>query len=207
MMETIEIPAELACFKLPEAVQARLQELLDRQDAGQTLTPEERREAEGLVELAEFLSFLRLRATPTKASAWMPAIPASLRRRTIARAGDRCEYCGLAQVGQAATFHIDHVVSTAAGGLTISENLALACISCSLRKGARQAAPDPESGEDAPLYSPRQQIWGEHFRWEGLRVVGLTPTGRATAAALAMNRPMILAIRAEEARFGRHPPP
>jgi hypothetical protein len=61
-MQTIEIPAELARFELPEAVQARLQHLLDKQDAGDALTPEERSEAEGLVELAEFLSLLHLRA-------------------------------------------------------------------------------------------------------------------------------------------------
>jgi hypothetical protein len=62
MLTTIEIPTELARFELPEAVQARLQRLLDQQDAGEGLTPDERREAEGLVELAEFLSLLRLRS-------------------------------------------------------------------------------------------------------------------------------------------------
>ena len=62
MLDTIEIPRELVHFQLPEAVQARLQHLLDRQDAGEALTPEERNEAEGLVELAEFLSLLNLRA-------------------------------------------------------------------------------------------------------------------------------------------------
>jgi hypothetical protein len=39
-----------------------LQSLLDRQDADQPLTAQERDEAEGLVELAEFLSLLWLRA-------------------------------------------------------------------------------------------------------------------------------------------------
>jgi hypothetical protein len=62
MTETIEIPADLVHFRLPEAVQARLQHLLDKQDSGETLTPEERQEAEGLVELAEFLSLLQLRS-------------------------------------------------------------------------------------------------------------------------------------------------
>jgi len=62
MLDTIEIPRELVHFQLPEAVQARLQYLLDRQDAGEELTLEERNEAEGLVELAEFLSLLALRA-------------------------------------------------------------------------------------------------------------------------------------------------
>lgn len=62
MPEIIEIPAELTNFQFPEAVQERLQFLLDRQDAGEQLTQFERREAEGLVELAEFLSLLRLRS-------------------------------------------------------------------------------------------------------------------------------------------------
>lgn len=58
----VELPGDLARFQLPEAVAARLQALLDRQDSGQSLTIPERNEAEGLVNLAEFLTLLRLRA-------------------------------------------------------------------------------------------------------------------------------------------------
>jgi hypothetical protein len=58
----VELPADLDRFRLPAAVNARLQSLLDRQDAGQPLTAEERAEAEGLVNLAELLTLLRLRA-------------------------------------------------------------------------------------------------------------------------------------------------
>ena len=58
----VDLPADLARFRLPEAVAARLQTLLDRQDSGQPLSAAEREEAEGLVDLAEFLSLLRLRA-------------------------------------------------------------------------------------------------------------------------------------------------
>lgn len=58
----IEVPDDLARFRLPEGVQHRLQELLDKQDEGQALSPHEQREAEGLVDLAELLSLLRLRA-------------------------------------------------------------------------------------------------------------------------------------------------
>ena len=43
-------------------VQQRLTELLDKQDTGTTLTDAERHEAEGLVDLAELLSLLRLRS-------------------------------------------------------------------------------------------------------------------------------------------------
>ena len=42
-----------------------------------------------------------------------------------------------------------------------------------------------------------------HFRWDGVRVVGITPTGRATVMALHMNRPLALAIREEAAHRGR----
>lgn len=58
----IELPDDLDRFRLPVAVNDRLQELLDRQDRGETLTSRERSEAEGLVNLAELLSLLRLRA-------------------------------------------------------------------------------------------------------------------------------------------------
>ena len=57
-----QIPADLVRFKLPSAVQARLQSLLDQQDRGQPLSVAERGEAEGLVDLAELLTLLRLRA-------------------------------------------------------------------------------------------------------------------------------------------------
>lgn len=58
----VDLPADLARFRLPVAVAARLQDLLDRQDAGQPLTAQEWDEAEGLVEMSEFLTLLRLRA-------------------------------------------------------------------------------------------------------------------------------------------------
>ena len=47
---------------LPRGVGNRLQSLLDRRDQGEELTPAERLEAEGLVNLAELLSLLRLLA-------------------------------------------------------------------------------------------------------------------------------------------------
>jgi len=62
VMVEVEMPADLAKFKLPKGVNKRLQHLLDRQDRGESLSPAERLEAEGLVNLAEFLSLLHLRA-------------------------------------------------------------------------------------------------------------------------------------------------
>ena len=136
----------------------------------------------------------------------MSDVPVALREVVVLRARNRCEYCGLSQLGQEAAFHIDHVAPRAAGGPTVPVNLALACVSCSLRKWARRSAPDPDTGDEVPLFSPREQEWAAHFRWEGAAIVPLTATGRATVTALAMNRPLVIAIRLEEAERGRHPP-
>jgi hypothetical protein len=56
----LDLPDDLARFRLPEAVAARLQDLLERQEASSPLTGPERAEAEGLVNLAEFFTLLRL---------------------------------------------------------------------------------------------------------------------------------------------------
>jgi hypothetical protein len=133
-------------------------------------------------------------------------VPERLRRLVVNRAAGRCEYCGLSQEGQEATFHIDHVLPLSAGGATAETNLALACVSCSLRKESRRSAVDPSGGRRVPLFHPRRQRWLDHFRWDGATVAPLTATGRATIVALQMNRPLILSIRTEEAHRGRHPP-
>lgn len=134
-------------------------------------------------------------------------IPAQLRRQVIHRAQNRCEYCGLAQVSQEATFHIDHVAPVNSGGATAINNLALACVSCSLRKGARTTAHDPKTERDARLFNPRRDSWRLHFRWDGVRALGISPTGRATVAALNLNRAVAQSIRHEEILRDRHPPP
>jgi hypothetical protein len=110
------MPDDLARFRLPPAVNKRLHTLLDRQDTAAQLTAAERKEAEGLVKLAELPSLLQLRLDGLEDG----------RRR-----GER---------------------------------------------DSRQRRPD-------------------HFCWEGVRAAGMRPTGRATVAALRMNRPLILAIR------------
>lgn len=68
---------------------------------------------------------------------------------------------------------------------------------------------DPESNEESALFHPRQHDWREHFLWsaDGLSLIGLTPTGRATIAALALNRERVVAIREADRAAGRHPPP
>lgn len=59
LMVRIQVPEELEFFQFPESLNRRLHDLLDKQDAGEILTPEERSEAEGLVEVAQMISVLR----------------------------------------------------------------------------------------------------------------------------------------------------
>lgn len=61
-MIQVEIPEQMATSSLPEGVNRRLERLLDKQDEGTPLTPDEQKEAEGLVDLAEMLSLIRLQA-------------------------------------------------------------------------------------------------------------------------------------------------
>ncbi|HEX2574179.1 MAG TPA: hypothetical protein VH877_31825 [Polyangia bacterium] len=69
----LALPEDLDRLMLPEGVDRRLQTLLDKQDRGEPLTEDEQVEAEGLVNLAEFLTLLRLRAS----RAAMPAEPSA----------------------------------------------------------------------------------------------------------------------------------
>lgn len=103
---------------------------------------------------------------------------------------------------------MDHIVPVAQGGTNTEENLALACFHCNRRKTDRQRGIEPTSGREVPLFHPRQQHWGTHFVWsaDGVRLVGVSPTGRATITALDLNRARILRIRMADIEVGRHPP-
>lgn len=123
---------------------------------------------------------------------------AATRAQVRRRAGNRCEYCGLAQeAAPVATFHIEHVIPRQHGGGDDPSNLALACYHCNHHKGPNLTGIDPETGQIIPLFNPRTQLWNEHFALEGMEVVGLTPTGRTTVRVLAMNTDVQRQVRAE----------
>jgi len=65
-MTTVTVELELLedwqALRLPEALEERLQDLLDRQDEQGSLSSQERREAEALVQLVDMLALMRLRA-------------------------------------------------------------------------------------------------------------------------------------------------
>ncbi len=123
-------------------------------------------------------------------------IPAKLLRFVRERADNVCEYCRLPQDSQEATFHVDHIKPRSASGVTSEDNLALACVTCSLRKAARQRVRDPQTRKLTRLFHPRKDHWADHFTWTRTwRVRGKTAIGRVTVTSLGMNRPAIIAIR------------
>jgi 5-methylcytosine-specific restriction endonuclease McrA len=131
-------------------------------------------------------------------------IPLSLVKQVRERAREICEYCLLPQASQEAIFHLDHVRPRAAAGQTMFDNLALACVTCSLKKSARTHGFDPKSNKNVPFFNPRVDKWSAHFRWgRNCRLVGITATGRTTIRALGMNRPAILIIRQSLMTLGR----
>lgn len=135
-------------------------------------------------------------------------IPKALRDRVAAQAGHRCGYCRTSTFLVGTAFEIDHIIPESLGGLTEEENLWLACPACNGHKSNRIAAVDFVTGEMVRLFDPRRQEWSEHFAWNGSgdEIIGLTPTGRATVAALHLNRPVLVYARSLWARWGYHPP-
>ncbi len=103
---------------------------------------------------------------------------------------------------------IEHLVPEVMGGPTIEDNLWLACSPCNGFKGVRISALDPQSAEVVALFNPRHQLWLEHFAWsdEGELIIGLTVVGRATVAALQLNRELLVEARKIWYASGLHPP-
>ncbi len=125
-----------------------------------------------------------------------------LARTVKERAGGRCEYCRIPQSGFPLPFQIDHVVAEKHAGETAQDNLALACPHCNRYKGSNIAGLDPASGQLVGLFHPRTDVWAKHFRFDGPRILGRTPTGRVTVQVLAMNAEDLLLFRTELLREG-----
>jgi hypothetical protein len=120
----------------------------------------------------------------------------SLRQFVRDRAERRCEYCGISEEHDLVLpFHIEHIRARKHGGGDEAENLALACHHCILRKGSNLSGVDPRSNAVVELYHPRRDLWSANFAAANGLIEGLTPTGRATVATLAFNRPDRVELR------------
>ncbi|MFB2935233.1 HNH endonuclease [Aerosakkonemataceae cyanobacterium BLCC-F154] len=105
------------------------------------------------------------------------------------RANYLCEYCHSLEEASAAQFAIDHILPQSLGGSDELSNLALACQRCNGYRYNFITGIDPQTQQEIPLFNPRQDKWADHFIWtaDGLRIEGITPTGRATCNRLDLN--------------------
>jgi len=135
-------------------------------------------------------------------------IPQVMQEQVRQRANFLCEYCHASERWQYVQFTVDHFMPITLGGADDIDNLALACFHCNRRKSNHLTAVDPLSARETALFNPRRDRWQDHFIWsvDGLMMLGLTPTGRATVEALLLNRDRIMNIRAADRDIGRHPP-
>jgi HNH endonuclease len=131
---------------------------------------------------------------------------AELRRQVVERASNCCEYCLLHQDLVAFTHQVDHVIGEKHRGQTSLDNLALSCTVCNRRKGSDIGSIDPQTGNLVSLFNPRTQQWVDHFRLDGVHIVGLTEVGRATVEFLQLNAFERLIERDALIRANLYPP-
>jgi len=110
------------------------------------------------------------------------------------------------QALQGASFHLEHIIPSSAGGSDELNNLAWACPSCNLKKSARRTVVDPETMAEVPLFDPRTQVWEDHFAWSKYELIGRTPIGRGLVAAFDLNNNRRHLIREAEEYFDLFPP-
>ena len=78
----------------------------------------------------------------------------------------------------------------------------MACDRCNAYKGPNLSSLDPQTGLVVELFHPRNQVWQEHFAFQSVNIMGLTPIGRATVGLLKMNDERRRTLRAELIALG-----
>jgi hypothetical protein len=132
-------------------------------------------------------------------------VSAALRREVRERAGERCEYCLLAESEAIFPHEPDHLIALKHGGETTSANLALACFDCNRFKGSDIASVDPLTGELVGLFNPRTQAWSDHFKLRAGVIVSLTAVGRVTEKVLRLNLGSRVEVRERLVALAQYP--
>lgn len=140
----------------------------------------------------------------------MPDTRLSARQKTAVaqRASWCCEYCRSQELFSPDPFVAEHIKPRFREGTDDLSNLAFACQGCNGHKHTSTEAADPLSGRLVPLFHPRLNTWAQHFTWslDFTRVIGVTPTGRATVEKLRLNRPGLVNLRRVLRAQNEHPP-
>lgn len=102
-----------------------------------------------------------------------PTIPAELRRQVAEDAQQRCGYCLTSELLTGISLCADHLTPLALGGVTLRDNLWMACRPCNEIKNDRTHFEDSATGERVPFFNPRTQRWRDHFTWstDGTEVI------------------------------------
>ena len=205
----LDIPKDWRTFRLPPPLHQRLQELLDRQDREGRLAPRETPRGSGTHGIGgHVVADAVACGTGGEATSVMsPYIGADLARLVRKRAGNVCEYCCLPQSSQEATFHVDHIQPAVARGLTTPDNLALACVTCSLRKAARtkHAIPARSSWFDSSILA---RLLVGAFRLDNRMATGWSNSNRPGDGHCPGDEPASNHRHSPHAgSIGRFPPP
>ena len=200
---TPEVARSLIQLRADPELQARMDELAEKCNEGR-LTAEEREEYETSVRFANYLAIIERRRL-LKASE-CPDGRLDTLRWSWARAQCRCEYCRIHQDDEPFyRMHVEHIVAKQHGGSDNAAEPRLACHHDNDHKGPNLSGIDPAPGKVVCLFHPRRQRWSRHFRFQGPVIVGRAKCGRATVAALALNAPDRVELRAELIAAGVFP--
>jgi hypothetical protein len=114
-----------------------------------------------------------------------------------ARALHRCEYCRAPESIFNLPFEVEHIIPVSLDGKDDIQNLALACRSCNLHKGASISGEEPRTNQATRLFNPRLDRWPNHFtiNLNTGEITGRTAIGRITVKQLNMNSPVQLDAR------------
>ena len=131
-------------------------------------------------------------------------IPLGDRRQVGERAGGRCEYCLVHEADVDLRHEVDHIIAEKHGGATHLDNLAYACFVCNKSKGSDIASLS-YGGAISRFFNPRTDIWAEHFRIEGDRIVPITSEAEATDRIFFLNKEERRIARRDLQASGRYP--
>jgi hypothetical protein len=127
----------------------------------------------------------------------------------VARDADyQCGYCRAPQAALPYRLEIEHLLPSSLGGTNERGNLWLSCHKCNKLRSNRLQVVDPLTQQVVAIFNPRIDNWSDNFVWEGqgVYIVGRTPVGRATVAALRLNDGYHAAARSIWMVAGIYPP-